>query len=117
MDACRLKLTESIHLSAPSFLHGLHRKSLAWIWSPWIENTCSEERDRGWEAKKRFSKYKVRSQIHEHTILLRIPGIILRVSDLRFPYTIFTLQTSFYPLLLKEGGRVEIKFRSRGDCE
>jgi hypothetical protein len=25
MDACRLKLTESIHLSAPSFLHGLHR--------------------------------------------------------------------------------------------
>ncbi len=62
----------------------------------------------GWEAENRICKFKLRSQIHEHTILLRIPGIILRVSDLRFPYTIFTLQTSFKPLLLKEGGRVEI---------
>jgi hypothetical protein len=36
-------------------------------------------------------------------------------SDLRFPYTMFTLHTSFKPFLLKEGG--EYKIRCRGDCE
>jgi hypothetical protein len=36
-------------------------------------------------------------------------------SDLRFPYAMFTLQTSFKPLLLKgEGG---VKSVSIGDCE
>jgi hypothetical protein len=48
----------------------------------------------------------LRGQMHERTILLRFLGMIMIVlfSDLRFPDTMFTLQTSFKPLLLKEGG-------------
>jgi hypothetical protein len=40
-------------------------------------------------------------------------------SDLRFSQTIFTLQTSFKPLLLKggTGGGGGIKTVSKGDCE
>ena len=36
-------------------------------------------------------------------------------SDLRFPYTMFTLHTSFKPLLLKAGGG--LKSVSRSDCD
>jgi hypothetical protein len=45
---------------------------------------------------------KSRSRIRERTISLRFLGIILRVLDLGFPYTMFTLQTRLKPLLLKE---------------
>jgi hypothetical protein len=40
-------------------------------------------------------------------------------SDLRFLYTMFTLQTSFKPLLLRGGGGEGrgVNFVSRGDCE
>ncbi len=55
------------------------------------------------------------SLIYEFQILLRFLGIILRVLKLRFLYTMFTLHTSFKPLLLKEGGGV--KSVNRGDCE
>jgi len=59
-----------------------------------------------------FITQLIRSWIHERTISLRFLGIILRV--LRFPYTMFTLQTSFKPTLLKgEGG----KSVSRCDCD
>jgi hypothetical protein len=44
-----------------------------------------------------------RSRIHERTILLSFLGIILRVLRLDVSYTIFTLQASFKPLLLKVG--------------
>ncbi len=43
-------------------------------------------------------------------------GIILRVLRLEFTYTMFTLQTSFKPLLLKRGWE-EVKSVSRGDSE
>ncbi len=43
-------------------------------------------------------------RIHGRTISLRFLGIILRVLRLMFPYTMFTLQTSFKLLLLKGGG-------------
>ncbi len=36
-------------------------------------------------------------------------------SDLRFPFTMFTLQTSFKPFLM--GGGWGVKSVSRGDCE
>jgi hypothetical protein len=40
-------------------------------------------------------------------ISLSFLSIILRVlRQMRFPYTVFTLQTNFKPLLLKGGGRV-----------
>jgi hypothetical protein len=54
---------------------------------------------------------KSRSRIHEHTILLRFLGIILRVLRLlgfRIQY-LFTLQTRFKPLLLKGGGSKDSK--------
>ncbi len=35
---------------------------------------------------------------------VEVLGIVLRFSDLRFPYTIFTLQTSFKSFLLTGGG-------------
>jgi hypothetical protein len=44
------------------------------------------------------------SRIHERTISLRFRDIILRVFRLEVPYTMFTLQTSFKPLLLKGEG-------------
>ncbi len=51
-----------------------------------------------------FILFYHRSRIHEHTSLLGFLGIILRV--LRLEVSMFTLQTSFKPLLLKGGGRV-----------
>jgi hypothetical protein len=55
------------------------------------------------------------SQIHEHTILLRFLGIILRVPWLKVS-AMFTLQTSFKPLLFLKGGGGR-KSVSKGDCE
>jgi hypothetical protein len=52
-----------------------------------------------------------RSRIHERTISLRFLSIILRVLRLRFPYTMFTLQTSLKPLLLKTGGGGGVKIQ------
>jgi hypothetical protein len=52
-----------------------------------------------------------RSQIHESTISLRFLGIILKFSDLRFPYTMFTLQTSCKLLCSGRGG---VKSVSKG---
>jgi hypothetical protein len=37
-------------------------------------------------------------------IFVEVSGHNLEFSDMRFPYTMFTLQTSFKPLLLKVGG-------------
>ncbi len=49
---------------------------------------------------------ELRSRIHERTISVRFLGIILR--DLRLELSVYnvyiTVQTSFKPLLLKEGG-------------
>ncbi len=60
------------------------------------------------------------SRIHERTIWLRFLAIIF--SGLRFPYTTFTLQTSFKPLLLRAGGGggrqtavVEVTVNSKGE--
>jgi hypothetical protein len=44
-------------------------------------------------SSRHACEHPTRSRIHEHTISLRFPGIILRVLDLRFPYTIFTTET------------------------
>ena len=55
-----------------------------------------------------------RGRIHERTISLTFLGIILRVLRLEVSYTMFTLQTSFKPLLLKGWGG-GIKSVSRGD--
>jgi hypothetical protein len=58
-------------------------------------------------ARKFIEKSKLklsRSRIHERAISLRFLGIILKVIRLQvnvFPYTIFTLQSSFKPILLK----------------
>jgi hypothetical protein len=42
--------------------------------------------------------------IHEHTTSFRFLGIILDFSDLRFTYTMFTLQISFKKHFLKGWG-------------
>jgi hypothetical protein len=41
---------------------------------------------------------------------MRFLGIILEVLRLEFSYKLFSLQTSFKPLLLKGGGGVGVKF-------
>ncbi len=66
--------------------------------------TCSPISNRSWTG----------GRIHERTTSVRFLGIIWRVLRLRFLCTMFTLQTSFKPLLLKGAG---IKSVSRGDCE
>ena len=42
----------------------------------------------------------IRSRIHERTTSLRFWAYSWEFSDLRFPYTMFTLQTSYIPILL-----------------
>ncbi len=65
----------------------------------------------------RFITQIIRSWIHERTISLRFLCIILRVLRLEVPYTMFTLQTSFKPLLLKGRGEknllVEVTVNSK----
>ncbi len=62
------------------------------------------------KKKKKGNKIQIcwpggyRSRILERTIYFRFLCIILRVLRLEVPYPVFTLQTSFKPLLLGGGG-------------
>jgi hypothetical protein len=44
------------------------------------------------------------NRIHQRTVSMRFLSIILRVLRYEVSYTMFTLQTSFKPLLLRGGG-------------
>jgi hypothetical protein len=57
---------------------------------------------------KDFSLY--RSRIHECTISLMFRGVSWDFSDLGFPYTVFTLKTSFKLHFLKEGRELSLDF-------
>jgi hypothetical protein len=83
--------------SAESERFGLYGCSILPPWKGW---------NRPWDV---FTLVLCRTQIHERTISLRFLGIILRVLRLEIPYTMFTLQTSFQPLLLKGGGGSKIR--------
>ncbi len=58
---------------------------------------------------------KIRSRIHERTVSLRFRGKILKsweFSDLRFPYTMLTLQTSFKTTFARGDSFAEVTVNS-----
>jgi hypothetical protein len=68
------------------------------------------ERERAFVDEIKKKSVTTRSRIHEHTILLRFLGIILSVSDLRFPYTMFTVANQFQTTFVQgEGEGVNIR--------
>jgi hypothetical protein len=69
------------------------------------------ERERAFVDEIKKKSVTTRSRIHEHTILLRFLGIILRVSDLRFPYTMFTVANQFQTTFAQGGWGERSKIR------
>jgi hypothetical protein len=87
--------------------------SLGYFYSCTLFNTASSALS-SYTPVSEGGMIEPRSRIHESTISLRFLCIILRILRLDALTTIFTLQTSFKPFLLGEGGEGEgVKFVSR----